>query len=335
MQRFKTFTLSIVSIVSACTTFNQKNDLSSDGGILSKNSSAYGATVTQVGATSPLLSSQSRPYWLDQRQAKALMPRAYGALATGEGGEAVKMAKTKLARNPADPGALTVLAAGLVMNHNYELATHYARVLERLQPGNAFALNVQGLALMLAPRSTVADYRLAREYFQKSIDADGGQIAAGLNLGSLDLELGDAAHAATVFKTVSDRCGQCVVGLLGYGRALSRSGDFTGAEQVFKSLLAKHPQNASAMYSLALVYKNGLNNKSKAQSYLMAVIHQSRTKDSEIRDRAQIVLRSLSSQKNIEERSEIAKESGSKSTQDELTDAEIMMTGSRSEGEEN
>ena len=319
------------------TSSSNKADLTGESGLMPKGAGAHRAVVSQIGAKDPMLAPYPRSYWLDQRQAKALMPRARGALATGDATEVVALAKARLLRNPSDPAALTMLAAALTMSHSYEMAAYYASLLEQVQPGNAFALNVKGLASMLSPHATMADYRIAQEYFQKSMDADGSQVAAGLNLGSLQLELGNAVGAASVFKTVADRCGECSSGMIGYGRALARSGDFAKAASVFKEILEKHPHNSSALYNLALVYKNGFQDKAKAQSYLFAVIRNSQSKDQGLKDRAQIVLRSLSSQKGTEERSRLADEvprragsAGPHGTED----AEILMTGLQADSEE-
>ena len=326
------------STLGGCVTSSaNKDDLTGDSGLMPKGAGAHRAVVSQIGAKDPMLAPYPRAYWLDQRQAKALMPRARGALATGEASEVVAMAKARLSRNPSDPAALTMLSAALTMSHNYELAAYYASLLEQVQPGNAFALNIKGLASMLSPQATMADYRIAQDYFQKSMDADGSQVAAGLNLGSLQLELGNAAGAAAVFKTVADRCGECSAGMIGYGRALARSGDFSKAAGVFKEILAKHPHSSPALYNLALVYKNGFQDKAKAQSYLFAVIHNSRSKDQGMKDRAQIVLRSLSSQKSTEERSRMADEMPSRAGSAGVhgaEDAEILMTGLQADSEE-
>ena len=155
-----------------CITTSSKYGSAGEGGVMPKSSVAKGGVVSQIGANDPLLAPYPRSYWMDQRQSKAMMPRAQAALATGEPEMVVNMAKAKLAKSPSDPGALTMLAAALTMSHQYELASYYAEKLEQVQPGNSFALNVKGIAAMLAHRTTMNDYRLAQEYFQKSMDND-------------------------------------------------------------------------------------------------------------------------------------------------------------------
>lgn len=314
-----------------CITTSSKYGAAGEGGMMPQSSVARSGVVSQIGARDPLLAPHPRNYWLDQRQAKAMMPRAQAALATGEPELVVNMAKAKLARTPGDPGALTMLAAALTMSHQYDLAAYYAGQLEQVQPGNSFALNVKGIAAMLAHKTTMSDYRMAQEYFQKAMDNDPMQIAAGLNLGSLQLELGNARGAATVFKTVAERCGECTAAQIGYGRALTRSGEFKEAAEVFKDVLKKHPENPAAQYNLALVYKNGFHDKPKAQSYLMAVIKNSHNRDQGLKNRAQIVLRSLSGQKAMDERARLAADPAPSADE---ADAAILMTGAEGESEE-
>jgi|GEM_PF-1057701 len=317
--------------LAGCITTSSQYGAAGEGGVMPQSSVARSGVVSQIGARDPLLAPHPRNYWLDQRQAKAMMPRAQAALATGEPELVVNMAKAKLARTPGDPGALTMLAAALTMSHQYDLAAYYAAQLEQVQPGNSFALNVKGMAAMLAHKTTMNDYRLAQDYFQKAMDNDPMQIAAGLNLGSLQLELGNARGAATVFKTVAERCGACTAAQIGYGRALARSGEFREAAAVFKDVLKKHPENPAAQYNLALVYKNGFHDKAKAQSYLVAVIKNSHNRDQSLKNRAQIVLRSLSGQKAMDERARLASDPAPSADEQ---DAAILMTGAEGESEE-
>jgi len=317
--------------LAGCITTSSQYGAAGEGGVMPQSSVARSGVVSQIGARDPLLAPHPRNYWLDQRQAKAMMPRAQAALATGEPELVVNMAKAKLARTPGDPGALTMLAAALTMSHQYDLAAYYAAQLEQVQPGNSFALNVKGIAAMLAHKTTMNDYRLAQDYFQKAMDNDPMQIAAGLNLGSLQLELGNARGAATVFKTVAERCGACTAAQIGYGRALARSGEFREAAAVFKDVLKKHPENPAAQYNLALVYKNGFHDKAKAQSYLVAVIKNSHNRDQSLKNRAQIVLRSLSGQKAMDERARLASDPAPSADEQ---DAAILMTGAEGESEE-
>ena len=74
------------------TSSSNKADLTGESGLMPKGAGAHRAVVSQIGAKDPMLAPYPRSYWLDQRQAKALMPRARGALATGDATEVVALA---------------------------------------------------------------------------------------------------------------------------------------------------------------------------------------------------------------------------------------------------
>lgn len=303
----------------ACSTFGAKGPGADDDGLAA--GAGQSTVVIQAGQSDPVVASHDRRYWLDLRQKKDVQARLRGALATGEGEAAVQLAKARLAKHPGDPEATAELAAALVLTRNYELAAYYASQLDRLQPGNPIARNIRGLATMLGSKARMADFRRAEADFQQAFDADATQIAPGLNLGNLQLELGNAGGASQTFARVVERCGQCTPGLMGLGIALSRSQQWPKAEAAFQSVLARNPKHAAALYNLALVYKNGYHNKDKAEKCLFALLNDSRTKNVALRERAQVVLRIMKGEASQEERTAVADDETGKG------DAEVLMTG--------
>jgi len=299
------------------------------------------AVVLQVGRKNAVLAPHDRGYYLDLRQAKTLAPKLAGALATGETDAAITLARARLAKAPGDPMALTMLASALALSRHYDLASYYASMLLKAQPDNATALNIKGLAAMLRPKPRMTDYHLAETYFKQALDANPHEIAAGLNLGNLELELGDAASASQVFADSVSRCGRCSPGLLGLGVALARGREFSRAEAAFDAVLAKNPNDAAALYNLALVRKNGYNDKQQAEKYLYALLNGSHTdQDGAIRERAQVVLRMLKGEASPEERTQIADDmpssdqgSDAANTAGDEQDAKLLMTGVEDEGD--
>ena len=136
---------------SGCTTFGRK----SDGDV---NQAVKSTVVTQVGSKTPVVAGKDRNYYLEMRQKKDLRARTIGSLATGESDAAVGLAKARLAKNPGNAEALTQLAAALALTRNYELASYYATLADRVRPGNAETLNVRGLAAMLTPSAKMSDF---------------------------------------------------------------------------------------------------------------------------------------------------------------------------------
>jgi tetratricopeptide (TPR) repeat protein len=288
--------------LAACTTSGKKDGdtgLSSQGPI---------PVVQQAGQTAPVVSSKDRKYWLDMRQAKGVLPRIDGALATGEAEAAVDLSRGYLAKHPGDPRALTALAAALALSKKYDLAAYYATLAERAQPGNAAALNIKALSVMLQPKARMADFQRAMGYFQQAFAADRSQIAPGLNLGNLYLETGNAKAAVDVFKQTADRCGQCNAALLGLGVAMSRSRDYDGAKTAFEKILDDNPSHAGALYNLALVYKNGYNKPKQAEKLLFTLLNEAKGTDVAMRERAQTVLRGMRGEASQEERIAVAED---------------------------
>jgi tetratricopeptide (TPR) repeat protein len=322
------------TVAAACTTAGKTSgeaELKSQGPI---------PVVQQAGQTMPVVSSKDRKYWLDMRQAKGVLPRIDGALATGEAEAGVDLARTYLAKHPGDARALTALAAALALSKKYDLAAYYAMLAERAQPGNAAALNIKALAVMLQPKARMADFQRAMGYFQQSFAADQTQIAPGLNLGNLYLETGNAKAAVDIFRQTAERCGQCNAALLGLGVAMSRSRDFEGAKTAFEKILDDNPSHAGALYNLALVYKNGYNKPKQAEKLLFTLLNDAKGTDVAMRERAQTVLRVMRGEASQEERIAVADDDAPKAksgkaklapAKGEDSDAQLLMGSSEFE----
>lgn len=289
--------------------------------------------VAQPGQSEAVFSNKPREYWLSLRQSKQLLTRFSGALATGEAEEAVTLARSHLAKNPGDIQGLRFLAAALALNQKYELAEFYAGLVESQQPGDAFALNIRGIATMVRPKNRFLDYKRAEDYFARAFAADSRLIAAGLNLGSLRLELGDAKAALATFETVTQQCGGCSAGFMGQGIAASRTREFAKAKSAFEAVLAKNPRHAGALYHLALVYKNGYNDKKQAERHFLALLNdKGRKVDAYMKERANSALRAMKGEKNIEDRVMVA-EGATPDSSDEASDADLLMSSAEMESQ--
>lgn len=319
-------TLLAGALLAACTTSGKKT---AGEGDLAKSTGE--SVVQQQGRTEPVVSQHERKYWLDMRQSKGILPRIDGALATGEATAALDLARGYLAKHPGEPRAMMALSAALVMNRSYDLAAYYAGLVEKQQPGNAAALNVKGMAAMLTPKARLADFQKAIGFFQAALDADATHVAAGLNLGSLYLELGNAKAAGEVFAKTVQRCDDCTAALMGHGIAMARSQQKEKAVKSFEAVLARHGRHTGAMYQLALVYKNGYNDRKKAEKYLFQILAEKSPADQYAKERAQTVLRVLKGEASSEERTMIAEDEGETApaaAKEDKNDAELLMTGS-------
>ena len=298
-----------------------KGGSGSDQSLKSKGAETSGDVVVhQPQLKNPVISPYSRDYWLSVRDSsKAGVRRMYAILATGDWQAATSHARAYLKKNPGDLDALTVLAAGLALGKQYDLAGYYAKLIEQSNPGNADALNIMGLTIMVGSSNRYADYQKAMAFFQKAHEASGTQIAAGMNLAHLQLELGNAQTARQTFASIVGRCSECTPAMLGYGVASSRTKDYGTAEESFNKILRKNPNHSGASFHLALLHKNGYNKKQRAEEILQGLIANTKVTDRYVKERAGAVLRQIKAE---QDRTAIASET--KATKSASPDDEAM-----------
>jgi tetratricopeptide (TPR) repeat protein len=235
-----------------------------------------------------------RDSWVEIRNStKNEHIRLYAALGAAEWDVAISDARTYLQTRPQDEVAMTVLAIGLAMKRNYSMAAYYANLLNQYHPGNPEVHNLLGLAMMNKPGATLEDFQAAKDHFEKAFDGSGNQIASGLNLAHLNLEMGNAEAARDIFQAVRPRCGDCNEAMMGYGIALSRLRDFAKAEEVFSEVLKRDAHSAYARFYLALVAKYGRNNNDDAITHLTALVEDPEIKNVEMQRKGNFLLRRI------------------------------------------
>jgi cytochrome c-type biogenesis protein CcmH/NrfG len=230
------------------------------------------------------------------------MAQTKGALATGDADAAESFARAYLAKHPGDGEGFAMLASALMLGRKYELAAYYAAEAERVQPGKSHVLNIKGLASALGTQRSIHDYQGSLALFRQAFESDERNIAAGLNLGSLYLEMGNPTASAEVYAKVSDRCGECVPAQLGLGVSLARTKRYSESVKAFEGVLKRSPSHPGALYHLAVVYKNGLRNPKKAEGYLYAILQSKGERYTAIRERANTLLRAIKGEADPSER---------------------------------
>ena len=323
-----TFSFGIALAASSCITLGGKDAPKNPDSLAE---AAQGdMIVQQPRSKTPVVSKFARGYWLDIRSgAKSSIMRMHASLATGDASSAEGLARTYLEKNPGDADGLTVLAASLVLQKKYSMANYYAMRINKEVPGHPVADNIRGLAMMMKPGNRIKQFRQAKELFSAAFEGSGEQIAPGLNLGHLQLEMGNALAASETFAEVSNRCGKCIPGQMGVGIAASRSGKREEAVSAFESILDKKANHAKALYHLALVYKNRYNNSIKAQELLAQLLNKSQTNDLDLKDRADAVLNQMRGLASDESRTMLAEDETNESSDGD--DAEALMTSSAME----
>lgn len=244
-----------------------------------------------------LMKQISRDRWVEVKNTtKNEHLKLYANLGAAEWDVAVADARNYLQKNPGDEVGLTVLALALTMKQNYSLAGYYAKLLEKYHPGNPEVKNILGLAEMSKPGGTYEDYKEAIRLFESAFNSSDKQIASGMNLGQLHLEMGNLEASRDVYAAVYQRCGKCSEAGLGYGIALARLQTYPKAESVFKDVLDNDSHNMYARYYLALIANYGRNDKQAAMDQLQAMLDDTETKNVEMQRKANFLLRRIQAQ---------------------------------------
>ena len=193
-----------IFVLPACTTLtSSKSDTRKGASPL-----VYGKTpIVQQTSGRNIMQKLDRDAWVGLRNSsRSEHIKLYATLGAGEWTVATLDARKFLQEHPQDEVALTVLAISLAMKQNYSLSAYYATLLNQYHPGNPEVHNLLGLATMNKPSATYDEYQIARHEFELAFDGSNQQIASGLNLAHLNLEMGNVEGARDVFQAVQDRC---------------------------------------------------------------------------------------------------------------------------------
>ena len=201
-----------------------------------------------------------------------------------------------LIKKPKNRIALTNLATAYAMKRNYEKASYYGKLLEKYHGSHADTLNLLGLSTLNSPHKSFGDYYKAANYFKRAFNSSSKQIASGLNLGFLYLDLSKNAKAIETFAEVAERCEDCSQALVGKGIAQSRAGKLKTAERTFKKVLRSNKNDVRALYYLALISHFGDKDNKKAVKLLVKVMRDPAKDNYEVKRRANFLLRKIQAQ---------------------------------------
>ncbi len=226
-----------------------------------------------TGEKSPLLPEAGSFNWVEMSESTASnRDKLYGLLAIGESEAAIDEAHKLLEIQPGDANVILALGVAFGIKHNYEMAGYYGDIVLKLKPENSDAMNLIGLRIMMASGNRRVDYEDAMAWFRKSSDNDNTHVAGLLNMGYLQLDLGDAQTAVESFGLASSRCGKCSTAQFGLGLAAARSANWSAAKSAFEGILSQDKTRADAQYQLALVHKNGTGDRNHAISLLQGIV---------------------------------------------------------------
>ena len=252
----------------------------------------------KLGDSSPIISKIDEEKWLQIAASdSATIDAIYANIATGEPQAAEKLARGFLTENPKNVDALEALAHALAATKKADLAAYYASYVLDLDKKRYNMHNILGLA-QASRASTITDFKKAKSQFARAFYRPDGSVkslAAGLNLGYLELETGAILKAKKIFSQVAAVCGDCGPAMLGIGISERRSGKTKKSLDALKAAQANTSTHFIASYHLALSYKD-LNQFEKAKELLSEIIDEAPSNEDVLISRSS----SLSQQIQIE-----------------------------------
>lgn len=254
--------------------------------------------IYQLKATKPVISKYDRAYWLNiRKQSSFAKDKIFALLAIGEWDVAIEESRTYLIEHPKDIYALSALSIAYAVKKQYNFAEYYVKLLEKNYGQSALTLNIKALCVLLSPQVDMVKINQAIDLFNQSYNMSNQEIASGLNLAYLYLEIGHTQKAVEVFESLKHRCKNCSLSLIGAGIAYSRLGQINMAKQNFTALLKQDNTNVYALYYLSIIEYSYFKNISQAKEYLHKILTLNIESYADIQRKAQLFLRRIESEK--------------------------------------
>jgi len=183
----------------------------------------------------------------------------------------LKQAVRHLKDHPGNEDAFLFMAIAFAAKGQSDRARFYAELVLKGQPKQALALNLLGV-LQRQRAQLMEDYREAVAYFNLAHQVSPESLAPLLNLGSVNLEVGNFEAASSNFTQAKKICNSCLAATLGAAAAAQALGRFQEAEADFSLVLNRNAKHPLANYLLAVqtFYVNG--DAKKSQKFLENVL---------------------------------------------------------------
>ncbi len=160
-----------------------------------------------------------------------------------------------LKQHPGDKQAIKALAFKALREARLAQASLLTDMLLRQDPKDPMALNLMGLILWQKSHS-LEDDRRALTYFLLAVESGPQLAAARLNLGLMNLRLGQIEAAQKEFTKVKNLCPACSTAWLGTALVAYQQGLFELAQRDIEQALLLRPEDKQAQ-----VLKEALSNK--------------------------------------------------------------------------
>ena len=257
--------------------------------------------LLKIGDSKPLISNIEEDQWvLISSSQDITVDSIYANIAIKEYENAEKLARSHLKQNPSDLHVFEALARALVANKKVELASYYATYVLEKDSKRTAMYNIKALAKSISANS-MADYNIAKDLFRRAYTGPNKSIAAGLNLGYLQLETGALNMSKEVFNDVAKTCGKCAPAMLGLGIIDRRLGNLKSSIYSLEEALDSDSTKHIASYHIALSYRQ-LKQYEKAKNFLKNISEELTSDDNILLSKAESLLQQI----NIEMEDEYA-----------------------------
>ncbi len=183
----------------------------------------------------------------------------------------IQQAEKHLKDHPGNEDAFLFLAIAYAAKGQIDRAQFYAELVLKGRPKQAMALNLLGV-LQRQRAVLMEDYREAIAYFNLAHQVSPESLAPVLNLGSVNLEVGNFEAAYTDFTQAKKICSSCLAATLGAAAAAQALGRFQEAEQDFRVVLDRNSEHPLANYLLAVQTFYVKGDVEKGQKFLENVL---------------------------------------------------------------
>jgi tetratricopeptide (TPR) repeat protein len=212
----------------------------------------------------------------------------------------IQLAERHLQAHPGNEDAFLFLAIAFAAKGQIDRAQFYAELALKGRPKHSLALNLLGV-LQRQRAVLMEDYREAIAYFNLAHQAAPDSLAPILNLGSINLEVGNFEAAYTDFNKARKICSSCLAAALGAAASAQALGRFQEAEEDFRLILDQNAEHPLANYLLAVQTFYVKGEVEKSQRFLENVL-EADTADADMRSQARELMTRIEAKQLDKER---------------------------------
>jgi tetratricopeptide (TPR) repeat protein len=212
----------------------------------------------------------------------------------------IQLAERHLKVHPGNEDAFLFLAIAYAAKGQIERAQFYAELVLKGSPKHSLALNLLGV-LQRQRAVLMEDYREAIAYFNLAHQTAPDSLAPVLNLGSINLEVGNFEAAYADFTKARKICSSCLAATLGAAASAQAMGRFQEAEESFTLILERNAEHPLANYLLAVQTFYVKGDVERSQRFLENVL-EADTADADMRSQARELMARIEAKQLDKER---------------------------------